>query len=34
MDLGSSDAIARRAEIEAFLAGPPAKANEKARARV
>jgi NTE family protein len=34
MDLGYSDAIARRAEIEAFLAGPPARANEKARARV
>jgi len=34
MDLGYSDAMGRRAEIEAFLAGPPAKANEKARARV
>ena len=34
MDLGYADAMARRAEIEAFLAEPPAKANEKARARV
>ena len=34
MDLGYSDAMARRAEIEAFLSGAPARTNERTRARV
>ncbi|HSN90127.1 MAG TPA: patatin-like phospholipase family protein [Anaeromyxobacteraceae bacterium] len=34
MDLGYADAMARRAEIEAFLSGAPARTNERTRARV